>query len=110
MGQQLRIDAEPGVTHAKRHHTVVHRRIEPDLAAFFRIFGGVVEQIGDHLRKAREIRLEQHRLLGQLHGQVMLAQADQRPAGLDGVLHDFRELHRLLLQSDLSTHHSRDVE
>jgi hypothetical protein len=78
-------------------------RHEPDAPTFLRVLGGIIEQIAEGLREAREIAFEAYGLRGQVHGQVM-------PAGLDhGRLVSMarstinRELEGCLLQRDLAT-------
>ena len=91
-------------------HVAFALRLEADLPAIVRVLGGVVEQIREHLRDAREIAHRVGPAARQVHREVMLAQPDERTARLDGRLHDLRELDRLLLQRDLPAHHARHIE
>ena len=50
--QQAGVDADAVVFHAQPHARAVMRRAENDRAAVWRVLGGVVEQVRDHLHQA----------------------------------------------------------
>ncbi len=64
MGQEIGLDARAVVSHLDQRMLLSHAQRELDLAAFLRVLGRVIEQIGNHLRESREVSLQPDRLAG----------------------------------------------
>ena len=62
LGQHLRGNADAGVAHAEHRLLPFPRRGNPDRAALRRVLGGVVEQVGEHLRQPGLVGVDAQRL------------------------------------------------
>jgi hypothetical protein len=67
--QHLGRDADAVVTDADRQLLAVQRGVQRELAIAVGVLGGVVEQVGQHLRQACAVAAHIDRRRRQLHGQ-----------------------------------------
>src|SRR5205814_1881250 len=74
---------------------------EPDASAGRGVLGGVVEQIRYRLTEARRVGVEPDRIGRHVDGELMPGGFDDRLAGLDRGLDDFRQLNALTSQLEL---------
>ncbi len=105
------VDGNADAAVAHRHDGMVAFAApgEPDLPAFLRVLGRVVQQVGDDLRKPHRIRNQGHGLVRHGHRQLVMRRLDQRAARLDGALEHRAEVDGLLAQLDAAPRHARDL-
>src|SRR6185503_12490087 len=71
--QELRLDAAAVVLDGDGGLAFAARRGEADLPALRRVLRGVVEQVGQHLREAREVAHQPYRVRAHLEREPLLA-------------------------------------
>ena len=76
LGQQLRDDAHAVVPHPHDRLMVLRADRQPDVPAFGRILGRVIQEVQDHLRQPGEVAPDPHRPGGEVHLQVVAAGLD----------------------------------
>ena len=107
--QELGLDAAAVVLHGDGGEALAGHGGEPDAPAFTGVLGSVVQEVGDHLREAREVAEQPHRPRAHFDRKALLARIDHRAHRLDAVRDDLRELDRLLFQDDLALADARHV-
>src|SRR5690606_27251625 len=81
--QHVRWNAHAVIAHRDLHIFSGAPRSQTDVAAAWRVLGGIVEQVRKHLREPDGIGPKPQRLRAAFHLELMAALLDQRPAGFD---------------------------
>ena len=92
--QSVRRDADPVVAHRQLDPVALAPRRQRQHAAVRRVLGRVVQQVRQDLRQSHRIALDPQRLARQRDVEAVTAGQDHRLAGLDGIAHHRRQLHR----------------
>ena len=92
------------------HFAAVSLGVDLDAALALAVLAGVVAQVAEHLRQAHRIGLDVDRLRRQVDHQLVLEVQGHRPAGLDSVMDDRRQLHPLLAQLEIVAGDAAHVE
>ncbi len=97
IGEHLGRDPQPRIAHADAGPAAVALQGQADVAAFGRVFCGVVEQVRNHLRQTHHVAVDDQGLLGQRDLQVVLALAQHRATGFQCIANRIGQIHRFLL-------------
>ena len=103
-------DADAVVRHADDDRAALRPGVEAKVAPFFGVLDRIVEEVGQYLGEPREVRLQEHRLFGEIDHEVAARGVHGRPHGLEGVFHDRGQGDPLLAQLDLATADAAQVE
>ncbi len=88
-------DADTAVAHADADPLPHRRGCDLDAPALGCIGGGVIQQVGQHLRQSGGVGAKPQRLVGQADHQIVTALVHQRPRRLHRALDNTRHGHRL---------------
>ena len=66
------------------------------------VLGGVVQQVGEHLRQPDYVAIDVDRFGRQVNDEILALSVDQHVAGIHGVSHGIRQQHPRLLQPDFA--------
>src|SRR5207244_4314002 len=108
--QRFPRDSHAGVTHAEHDFAPVLRHGQRNLPPWVGVFRGIVDEVGQNLREAREVRLHMQRLAWKQQRERVLICIDKWPARLRGGGDDLGDVDRLELEVDLALGDARYVE
>jgi hypothetical protein len=103
-------DADTGVRDGDVHRGTVASRRHRDRSSAWRVFARVRQQIRDHLRDARRIRVECQHLVGDIDHELQAVRLDRRASRLQRAIDDGADICTRRDQRDLAERHARDVE
>ena len=109
-GSVVRGDADAAVAHRDDHVRAVALDDQRDAPAGLGVLARVAQQVADDLGEPYRVAVQIDGSLREDDRQVVLHGFDERPDGLDGVVHDRGELERLLSKLDLSERDATHVE
>ena len=109
-GQHLVRNAYAIIANADDGLAAVARHRYLNAALRRRVFCGVVEKIGEHLRQAHRIALDDKPLIAQRYVRFVLASLQQGVAGLDRLMDDGGKVEMLFPELDLPARDARDLK
>src|SRR5260370_19800000 len=83
---------------------------QPNLAALFRIFGGIIEEVSNSLSETGQIAVQMHRFGRHRNRELVPVGIDDRAGGFDGAANDGRQLDEFLAELNLATVNARDIQ
>jgi hypothetical protein len=102
--------ADSRVAHPDHGLVALPGRRHLDVAARHGVFGGVVEEVRDHLLEPGGVGLQADGLGGRIDRQLVGTALDQGADPFDGALEDGAQVHDLLPQADAAAGDAGDVE
>ena len=103
-------DADAVVPHSNHGLPAFQSGAQPDVPASVGELAGVVQQVADHLRKARGVGLEVDGLRWQCHRQLVIHARVEGPRGFEGLADDGHQVDAFGSKIDLAARHAAHVE
>lgn len=102
-------DADAIVLHADDGLAVHRLRSQRDVPAGGRVLGGVVEQVGEHLREPHAVAFQRQRAVGQMQHELVLRGIEQWAAQLQRVVQHLAQVDGAHVRLDLAARDARDL-